>query len=112
MSGERDLFGYPHYDGNPPSQRHSDTSRAAADSIRKRVGPLHVEIIEFLAGCAGATDEEMQGGIPMPANTQRPRRVELTQMGRVIDSGRRRATKSRRQAVIWALGLPHSKDEP
>jgi hypothetical protein len=64
MSGERDLFGYPHYDGNPPSQRHSDTSRAAADSIRKRVGPLHVEIIEFLAGCAGEPMRKCKAGFP------------------------------------------------
>lgn len=100
----KDLFGYDLYGGEPPSQKHSDTSRKAANRIRHRIGPLHVEIIGFLTtNPRGATDEEMQTGIPMPANTQRPRRVELTQMNRVVDSGRRKLTKSRREAVIWVV---------
>jgi hypothetical protein len=90
------------YAGEPPSQRHSDTSRAAAAAIKKRIGPLHLEILDFLA-TGGATDEEMQISIPMAANTQRPRRCELTAMGRIEDSGLRRLTKSRREAVIWRL---------
>jgi hypothetical protein len=100
-----DLFGdYTLYDGRPPSQKHSDTSRAAADRIRHRIGPLHREIIAFLTNAVqGATDEQMQADIPMPANTQRPRRVELTQEGIVMDSGRRKLTDSRREAVVWIL---------
>jgi len=98
-----DLFGYSMYGGSPPAQRHSDTSKAAAESIRQKIGPLHIEILNFLAGRAGATDEQMQAQIPMAANTQRPRRVELTQMGRVVDSTRRDLTRSRRQAVVWML---------
>jgi len=101
---ESDLFGYSLYGGKPPSQKHSDTSRAAADRIKKRIGPLHAEIIKFLtANPRGATDEEMQDAIPMPANTQRPRRVELTQMGRVVDSSHRKLTESKREAVVWVL---------
>ena len=102
-----DLFGYSGYalyDGKPPSQRHSDTSRAAAERIKGRIGPLHREIIAFLTNSVrGATDEEMQADIPMPANTQRPRRVELTQQGIVTDSGRRKLTESKREAVVWVL---------
>ena len=99
-----DLFDYGLYDGSPPAQKHSDTSRAAAESIRKRIGPLHREILSFLKQRPrGATDEEMQTEIPMPANTQRPRRIELTQMERLADSGRRKLTGSKRHAVIWVL---------
>lgn len=98
MTGQYDLFG-----GEPPSQRHSETSRAAAAQIKKRIGPLHAAVLAYLAGVNGATDEEMQRGIPMAANTQRPRRRELELMGRVMDSGRRRLTASRRDAVVWIL---------
>jgi hypothetical protein len=98
MDDQYDLFG-----GEPPSQRHSDTSRAAAAGIKHRIGPLHLKVIAFLSGRAGATDEEMQLEIPMPANTQRPRRRELELMGRVVDSGRRRLTRSGCEAVIWVL---------
>jgi hypothetical protein len=112
MGRMKDLFGdipmpdpgYGFYDGNPPAQKHSKTSRAAATRIKKRIGPLHAEILLFLTNNPhGATDEEMQAQIPMPANTQRPRRVELTQDGRVVDSGRAKLTRSRREAVIWVL---------
>jgi hypothetical protein len=105
MSDEqKDLFGYPLYGGKPPSQKHSETSRAAAERIKSRIGPLHAEVVEFLKSHAGgATDEEMQRDIPMPANTQRPRRVELTEMGRIVDSNRRKLTRSKRHAVVWVL---------
>jgi hypothetical protein len=69
-----------------------------------RINALHLEIKKFLAGRPkGATDEEMQNNIPMPANTQRPRRVELTQMNQVVDSGYWRLTKTKRKAVVWTL---------
>lgn len=105
-----DLFGakppasYSLYDGNPPAQKHSATSRAAAAQIKQKIGPLHLQIIKFLTEHPrGATDEQMQAEIPMGANTQRPRRVELTQLGRVVDSGRRERGASRREAVVWVL---------
>ena len=92
-----DLFG-----GEPPHQRHSETSRAAAEQIKMRVGPLHQRLLAFLAS-RDATDEEMQVALDMGANTQRPRRRELQLSGRIVDSGQRRLTKSRREAVVWRL---------
>lgn len=100
---DRDLFDDLPYGGEPPSQRHSDTSREAAKRIKKRVGPLHHKVLKFLMQTGGATDEEMQRGIPMAANTQRPRRCELVELGRVMDSGRRRLTGARRDAVVWQI---------
>lgn len=102
-----DLFGYAPlpYRGDPPAQSHSVTSIAAAQSIRKSIGPLHQRILSFLAELPnmGATDEEMQFELDMPANTQRPRRRELELMGRITDSGKTRLTRSGREAVIWRL---------
>jgi hypothetical protein len=98
MADQYDLFG-----GEPPAQRHSPTSQAAASAIKPRINALHLAVIRYLRGCDGATDEEMQAGIPMNPNTQRPRRVELTLRGEVVDSGRVRMTHSRRLAVIWVL---------
>lgn len=63
---------------------------------------MHDLIIKLLQA-GGTTDEEMQWGLEMPANTQRPRRRELQLWGRIIDSGNTRATKSGRQAVVWVL---------
>ena len=89
--------------GNAPApyQRRSATSRAAAKAIEPRTGTDRARVLAYLRGCgdAGATDEEIQTRLPMAANTERPRRVELK--GLIKDSGRTRVTASGQQAVVW-----------
>lgn len=99
---------YTLFNGNPPSVAHSETSQAAAESIKGKIGPLHARILRYLTNLRlvvdiGATDEEMQRALSMPPNTQRPRRRELQLMGRIVDSGIRRPTSSGRDAVVWKL---------
>lgn len=106
MNRTPDLFDYtpPPYRGEPPAQRHSPTSVAAAEKIKKAIGPLHKVILAHLKTCPeGATDEEMQFTLRMPANTQRPRRRELQLSGLIVDSGKARQGKSGRLAVAWRL---------
>lgn len=103
MSDYGDLFSVPPYGGGPPHQRHSATSKAAAESVRVRVGPLHQKILAHLRECGGATDEEIMGALDMGGNTQRPRRRELQLMGMVKDSGLTRQTRSGRAAVVWII---------
>lgn len=106
MTRQPDLFGHSPapYRGDPPAQRHSVTSIAAAQSIRKSIGPLHQRILDHLKTCPlGATDEEMMDALDMGGNTERPRRRELELMGRITDSGKTRLTRSGREAVIWRL---------
>lgn len=96
-----DLFAY---GGNPPSQAHSPTSRAAAESIRHKIGPLHRRILVYLELCLlGATDEQMQDALKLGGNTLRPRRRELQLMNKIRDSGQTRPTQSGRQAVVWVI---------
>lgn len=98
MTDQPDLL-----DWTPPYQKHSPTSRAAAEAIKPKIGPLHRAIMEHLRAFGGSTDEELQENLIIAQNTQRPRRRELQQAGLVIDSGRTRATRSGRQAVVWTL---------
>lgn len=99
------------FDELPPHQRHSDTSRQAAGDIKQDAGTLRRQVYKWLAGQPhGATDEEMQRGIPMAQNTQRPRRVELCKSSMVIDSGKKRKTSSGRLAVVWiAVGSSNDR---
>lgn len=90
---------------SPPSQRHSATSREAADALdAKRLNALHRQVLAFLRqrGDLGATDEEMQLGIPMAPSTQRPRRVELARRGLLVEAGTRK-TSSGRSACVWRV---------
>ena len=86
-----------------PFQKHSDTSREAADSMKPTAATLREAVFNYLFGRGGdgATDEEVQDDLNMPGNTERPRRRELQEAGKVRDSGMRRATKTGRQAVVW-----------
>ncbi len=89
-----------------PYQRHSETSRAAAESIKPHRGPMHEKILRLLKMMDewdGATDEQMQAALKMKESTQRPRRRELQLWGDVIDSGKTRPTASGRMAVVWKL---------
>lgn len=90
------------YGDLPPHQKHSATSRAAAASIKKKIGPLHQRVLDYLDNHPdGAFDEQLGDDLHMPMNTLRPRRRELQLMGRVKDSGRIGYTKSGSAAVIW-----------
>ena len=84
-------------------QSHSDTSLEAAERIEPTAGTLRAEVysIIFAAGFEGATDEEICTALDMGGSTERPRRVELADGGFVMDSQRRRQTRSRRWAVVW-----------
>jgi hypothetical protein len=86
-----------------PYQPHSATSREAARKIEPRQGSLRAIVLAFIRerGPAGATDEEIQAELRLNPSTQRPRRIELCEVGLVIDSGRQRPTASRRRAAVW-----------
>lgn len=87
---------------DPPAQRHSRTSIAAAKSIKKALAPLQARVIGYLRECAaGATDEQMATALNMQGNTLRPRRIELQERGFIRDSGLTLKTKAGRSAVVW-----------
>lgn len=91
------------FDDSAPYVRNSETSREAAEEIEPQAATLRGIVLAFIRGRGlyGATDEEMQEGIPMPPSTQRPRRVELVAAHFVHDSGTRRRTHSGRAATVW-----------
>lgn len=87
-----------------PFQRYSITSKAAAKSMKGKLGALHHKILAYLESHReGVTDEQMQIGLDMPPSTERPRRIELVAAGRVCDSGRTALTRSGRKAGVWVL---------
>lgn len=88
-----------------PSVAGSATSEAAAEEIAPDAARLRARVYGYLqfVGSTGATDEEMQDALNMVGNTQRPRRTELVDAGKVRDSGLKRKTKANRGAVVWVV---------
>lgn len=88
-------------------QANSPTSRAAAISMLDTSDSLRALVYRYIAQAAdGATDEEMQRSLQINPSTQRPRRVELVELGVVKDSGCVRKTLSNRDAVVWVVCEP------
>jgi len=84
------------------------TSEAAAEAIAPKADTLRRAVLEHIQKCGedGATDEEIQDALSMSGDTERPRRWECQRAGLIRDSGRTRAVKSGRAAVVWvATGL-------
>lgn len=85
------------------AQQHSETSIQAAVEIEPKAGTLRALVLGYIRECGnrGATDEEIQIALRMNPSTQRPRRVELLEVGLIRDSGTQRKTASNRSAVVW-----------
>lgn len=84
-----------------PYQRHSPTSCEAARLIAPRLGPMEREILSVFANEIGWTDDELIQRLD--TQSARPRRIFLTKIGKLRDSGTTRKTRSDRRAVVWVL---------
>lgn len=85
-----------------------ETSKAAAEQIKPDAATLRGIVLQLIVERAehGATDEEIQRGLGLSGDTERPRRWELEKAGLVRDSGQRRRTSSGREATVWvAVGM-------
>ena len=87
----------------PPAQRHSETSVAAARAIKPDANRYRAMVLAALrrAGADGLTDEEGIAATGIGPSTYRPRRGELVDRGFVQDGGGKRPTASGRPAVVW-----------
>ena len=94
---------YDLFDGVPPHQRHSETSRQAADEISPSVGRLQAVVLAELKTNGRGTDEELMERTGLAANTLRPRRRELELKGLVRNSGEQRLTRAGKWAVAWEV---------
>ena len=96
------------YKGKPPSVRGSDTSHAAAESMRSSAPPLRERVLKLIrnAGSRGLTDDEIEVITGLRHQTASARRRELVLAGKVRDSGGRRRTRSGRGATVWLYVTP------
>jgi len=92
------------YRGAPPSVE-QDTSAIAAGSVREGSRAIRHRVRAYI-GSTGATCDEVEQALKLSHQTCGPRIRELVQLGLVKDSGRRRPTRSGREAIVWILTPP------
>lgn len=79
----------------------SDTSEAAAESVRLDAGEMRARVLGYIRRVA-ATCDEIEVALGMRHQTASARIRELALLGRIVDSGIRRQTRSGRFAVVWS----------
>ncbi len=89
--------------GDPlPPYNGTDTSEAAAESIRERAPLLRQRVLNHIAAQPeGATCDEVEVATGLPHQTASARINELHRAGLIVDSGERRRTRSGRTAKVW-----------
>lgn len=90
------------YNGEPPFVAESSTSKAAADEMKPTAGTLRSRVLEYVLKHGDATDDEIEQGLDLRHQTASARRRELVLGGQLVDTGRRRQTRSGRSATVWA----------
>ncbi len=86
-----------------PYARGSDTSKAAADSMRDHVTAIAEKVLAEIRqlGDEGATCDMLEYRLELSHQTCSARVNELRNKGRIVDSGQRRKTRSGRNAAVW-----------
>jgi hypothetical protein len=88
-----------------PYVRGSDTSETAAESMVGKVDTLRAQYLSYILaqGETGATCDEVESWSDDRHQTVSARIKELADAGKVKDSGRRRKTRSGREATVWIV---------
>jgi len=92
-------------DDFPPYARGSDTSFNAAASVEELTGRLRRQVYSAIDkyGDRGLTCDEVEVALGLRHQTASARINELSNRAFIIDSGRRRKTRSGRDAVVWVV---------
>lgn len=84
---------------------HRETSKRAARSMVPHVERLERRVWDAIHVAAGLTSDEVEVQLALPHQTVSARIHSLMRRGNLRDSGRRRPTRSGRQAIVWEAVL-------
>lgn len=86
-----------------PYQRGSDTSKAAAESMEEVAPAILTQVLLFIkrSGKHGANYDEIVVALNRDKPTISARCNELKRLGKIVDSGKRRMTRSGRPAAVY-----------
>ena len=93
------------FDPKPGLVRHDhpDTSHTAALKVMPKTGTQRRRVLDFIGSCgaSGASDLEIQTGLRLNGNSERPRqRRTESDAGLIVDSGVRREGH-----IVWTVAL-------
>jgi hypothetical protein len=92
-----------------PFQPHSGPSRQAAFDFKPHVKKARRRVFDYIEAHPRSSDQVIQCNLPMNANTQRPRRIELQKAGLVRAAG---LDGSGKHTVYEVTGKPYPTHPP
>jgi predicted transcriptional regulator len=87
-----------------PYAKGSKTSKAAAKSAQSSAQTTRAKILAYISkrGAKGATCDEIEAKLNLPHQTASARVFDLKKAASIRDTGSTRATRSGRQATVYA----------
>lgn len=93
-----EIYSYP----DQPGFQNTDTSKAAAESVKSKAPALRKQVLEALCNHVfGATPDTIANELNESILSIRPRITELKLKGLIEDSGRRGKTDMGKASIIW-----------
>jgi hypothetical protein len=93
-------------------RRHPETAKKAAFHVKPKTGTQRWRVFTWIWTHGGATDEEIQTGLKISGDSERPRRTELVEGGWIEDSMGTRKTGSGEDAIVWTLTSKGLRTDP
>jgi len=104
---EPDEFELPVRPASPNSAPYvvgSETSKRAAESVEAGLNQMQEQVLAAIrSDASGRTCDEVERVLALRHQTASARIRELACKSKIVDSGRRRVTRSGRAAVVWVL---------
>lgn len=88
-------------DINFPPHNSRDTSIQAAASVRTFTPSIRDRVFTFIRAHGGATSDEVEYELKLSHQTASARIWELRRQSLITDGGKRRRTRSGRNAIVW-----------
>jgi hypothetical protein len=88
-----------------PYARGSDASKEVAQKIRSKLSGIRLNVFEYIKsmGVNGATGSEIAEALDILPYTAKPRCTELAQAGYIVNSGKLRHNKNKRNETVWEV---------
>lgn len=100
MNAALDLFAYADSYPQTPGHKGRDTGRAAAAQMASKAPRLRQMCLDALRS-GPLTADECASLLGIDKLSIRPRFSELSNLGRIIDTGDRRQNASSKRAIVW-----------
>jgi hypothetical protein len=100
----------------PVGRLHPQTSLEAAEWMSRRAGDVVGRVFKVIYLSDGLTADQVQQRLSGSHQSISPRVTDLRNKGWIVDSGRRRRTRSGRKAIVWEASamarraVPHVKE--